>query len=65
MEQDKCSDDEMSEGTSDGEGENDDLSKRQYSRLLNCVKNKKFKNIDKCKLLTPKRTKTNGEDDDN
>jgi hypothetical protein len=55
----------MSEGSSDGEGENDDMSKRNYSRLLNCVKNKKFKNIDKCKLLPPKRTKTNGEDDDN
>lgn len=55
----------MSEGTSDGEGQNDNLSKKQFSRLLNCIKNKKFKNIDKCKLSPTKRTKTNEADEDN
>jgi hypothetical protein len=55
----------MSEGSSDGEGEADDLSKKQFSKLLNCIKNKKFKNLDKCKLPPVKRTKTNEYDEDN
>ena len=49
----------MSEGSSDGEGNEDDLSKKHFSKLLSCIKNKKFKNLDKCKLSPNKRTKTN------
>ena len=55
----------MSEGSSDGEGNEDDLSKKHFSKLLSCIKNKKFKNLDKCKLSPNKRTKTNLREDNN
>lgn len=64
METEKCSDDELSEGSSDGEGDEDDLSKKQFSKLFSCIKNKKYKNVDKCRFSPVKRTKTNELEED-
>jgi hypothetical protein len=54
----------LSEGNSDSEGEEDDLSKKQISKLFKCIKNKKFRNLDKCKFSPTKKMKSDDDEDE-
>lgn len=52
---DKKSDDEMVEGSSDGEGDEDDLSPKQNDYLLQMIKGGKYKSISRSKLRNKSR----------
>ncbi len=44
------SDDELSEGSSDGEGDENDLSAAQTSFLIDVIKGAKYKSVSRCKM---------------
>lgn len=54
----KKSDDEMSEGSSDGEGDEDDLSPAQANYLLEMIKGGKCRSVSRCKVRTKSRSST-------
>ena len=44
------SDDELSEGSSDGEGDENDLSAAQTNFLIDVIKGGKYKSVSRCKM---------------
>jgi hypothetical protein len=51
----KISDDELSEGSSDGEGEEDDLSPVQAQYLMQLIKGTKHRSVSRCKARSHSR----------
>ena len=58
------SDDDMSEGSSDGEGEDNDLSPEQASYLMDIIKKGKYESVSKCHTRHKSRNEHNRTSED-